>query len=274
MKKISEWDIFKDRTVRIWTAVAAILLFAAGSVFLIWVLYLEMFTGNQRFTLQKVLVESRGFWQGRKELICDILRLKPGETNLFRMDPGAMRNSLLLHEPSIQYVKVVRELPDTLHINIVERVPVALVNSARSPLVVDSEAILMLRERCMNITSSLPVIIGLPNSASYPPGGAIQKFKNAVDLIMLTKTAYPDVRIASISVKQKDQLICAIRYRNGDDIYRVLMPDRNLSQNLQVLVSTLDTMRRTRNPKRVINLLFRNQVIITDAPSAAGSPRS
>ena len=51
-----------------------------------------------------------------------------------------------------------------------------------------------------------------------------------------------------------------------------MMPDRNLAQNLQVLVSTLDTMRRTRNPKRVINLLFRNQVIITGVQPAPRNP--
>ena len=59
MKKISEWEIFKDRSVRIWTALAAILLFAAGSVFLVWVLYLEMCGSPCRKCWWKAAVSGR-----------------------------------------------------------------------------------------------------------------------------------------------------------------------------------------------------------------------
>ena len=266
MKKLSELEFFKKRSVRICGAVAALVLFVGGSVLLAWVLFSQMVTDNPRFTLRRVLVKShdRGFWKGRKDLICEIFRVREGSANLFKLDPGELRKRLLAREPSIQSVRVIRELPDTLYVDIVERTPEALVNGLRSDLVVDSKAILMRRDRCMNISSSsLPVIFGLPNASKYPPGSFIRKFQPAVDLIMLTKTLYPDVRIGAVNVSHKDQLICAIYYKDGKDIYRVTMPDRDLSRNLQILVSTLETMVKNKNPRRNINLLFKNQVIIT-----------
>lgn len=266
MKKLTELEFFKKRAVRIWIAVIALVLFAGGSVFLVWVLSSEMVTANPRFTLRRVLVKShdRGFWKGRKDLICEIFRFREGATNLFRLDPGELRNRLLAREPSVESVRVIRELPDTLYVDIVERTPEALVNGPESDLVVDSKAILMQRNRCMDISSSsLPVILGLPNASAYPPGSAIRKFKPAVDLIMLTRTLYPDIRIGAVNVSHKGQLICAVYYKDGKDIYRVTMPDRDLSRNLQVLVSTLEKMLKEQNPRRNINLLFKNQVIIT-----------
>lgn len=268
MKKLSEMEFFKSRKVRIWTAVTAILLFLIGTAFLIWVLSVEMFTDNPRFKILHVRVTSQdqGFWKGRKDLICDILQIQEGSTNIFNVDPGKLRQRLLEREPSIQSVRIIRELPDTLYVNLVERTPVALVNSFRSRLVVDSKTILMPKDRCMDISSTLPVIFGIPEVAGYPPGSAIHRYRSAVNLICLTKTSYPDLRIGLISVKEKGRLICSIYYKDDPFFYRVTLPDRELSRHLQVLSTTLEEMRKNNNPRRNINLLFRNQVIITGNP--------
>ena len=268
MKKLSEMEFFKSRKVRIWSAVIAIMLFLAGTAFLIWVLSVEMFTANPRFVLRHVRVSSQdhGFWKGRKDLICDILQIREGSTNIFNVDPGKSRQRLLEREPSIQSVRIIRELPDTLYVYLVERTPVALVNSFRSRLVVDSKTILMQKDRCMDISSTLPVIFGIPDVAGYPPGSAIHRYRAAVNLIGLTKTSYPDLRIGLVSVKEKGQLICSIYYKDDPFFYRVILPDRELSRHLQVLATTLEEMRKNNTPRRNINLLFRNQVIITGNP--------
>ena len=265
MKKLSELEFFKKRSVRIWSAVIAIVVAAAGSGILIWLLSMEMFIANPRFVLKHVRVKShaRGFWTGKKELVCSILRIRENETNLFQIRPRDLRKRLLGREPSIRSVRVQRELPDTLYIDIVERTPIALVNGPRSPMVVDSQTILMHRSRCMNISSSLPVIFGLPKVTTYPPGSMIPQFKPAVDLIVLTQTNYPDLRIGAVNVTQAGQLICAIYYKNERDFYRVIMPDRDLSRNLQKLSIALEKIRNSHSPKRNINLMFLDQAIIT-----------
>jgi hypothetical protein len=274
MKKLSDMEFFKSRKVRIWSAVIAILLFLTGTAFLIVVLSYEMFTANPRFVIRHVRVSSQdhGFWKGRKDLICDILQIREGFTNMFNLDPGRLRQRLLDREPSIQSVRIIRELPDTLYVNLVERTPVALVNSFNSRLVVDSKTILMQKDRCMDIASTLPVIFGIPDVSSYPPGSAVHRYQAAVNLILLTRTSYPDLRIGLISVKNKGQLICSIYYQDDPYFYRVIMPDRELSRNLQVLAATLGEMRKNNNPRRNINLLFRNQVIITGNPKPEPEP--
>ena len=110
MKKLSDMDFFKSRKVRIWSAVIAILLFLAGTAFLIGVLSYEMVTANPRFVIRHVRVSSQdhGFWKGRKDLICDILQIREGSTNMFNLDPGKMRRRLLEREPSIQSVRIIR----------------------------------------------------------------------------------------------------------------------------------------------------------------------
>jgi len=273
MKKITDYEFFKKRSVRIGSAVIAILLLLSGSAILIWLLSTEMVTANPRFTLRHVLVKShdRGFWKGQKDLICEIFRIREGATNLFLLNPKELRERLRMREPSIESVQVIRELPDTLYVDIVERTPVALVNSRRSAQVVDSKAILMSKNRCMNISASLPIIFGLPNAANYPPGSAIQKFEPAVNLINLTRTNYPDLRIGAINVSHPGQLICAVYYKEGKDIYRVVMPDQNLSRNLQILCTTLEKMLKSHNPRRNINLMFKGQVIITSSRISGGN---
>ena len=270
MKKLTDYEFFKKRSVRIGSAVIAILLLLSGSGLLIWVLSGEMVTANPRFVLRRVLVKShdKGFWKGQKNLICEIFR--KGTTNLFSLDPKELRERLLLREPSVESVQIIRELPDTLYVDIVERTPVALVNSKKSRQVIDSKTILMDRDRCMNISASLPVIFGLPDAANYPPGSAIQKFEPAVKLINLTRTSYPDIRVGAINVSHPGKLICAVYYKGGKDFYRVEMPDQNLPRSLQVLATTLERMFKSHNPRRNINLLFKNQVIITDSRTPGG----
>ena len=265
MKKISDIEFFKKRSVRIWSAIIALVLLLGGTAILIHVLAAEMCTANPRFKLRHLMVKSheKGFWKGKKDLVSGILRIQEGQTNLFTLKPGQLRQRLLTREPSIQSVRIIRELPDTLYVDIVERTPVARVNGLNSPLVVDSKTILMQKDRCMDLTASLPVIFGLPNASSYPPGSIIQKFQPAVDLIMLTKTAYPDLRIGAINVTRKGQLIYSVYYKNGKDFYRVVMPDHDLTRNLQILSSTLEKLLKSQNRKRNINLLFSGQVIIT-----------
>ena len=279
MKKLSDIEFFKKRSVRIWAAVVAILIFLVGTGLLVLVLSAEMFTANPRFTLRNLRVKSHdhGFWRGKKDLVCEILRIREGETNLFALNPGELRRRLLAREQSIQAVRIIRELPDTMYVEIVERIPVAMVNSPRSRLVVDSNTILMEKDRCMDIASTLPIILGLPNVSSYPPGSAIRKFEAAVNLIRLTKTSYyPDLRIGAINVSEKEQLICAVYYKDDKNVFRVVMPDRQISKSLQVLVSVLEDIHKTGNTRRNINLLFRNQVIITgeDRKPAQPAPHS
>lgn len=265
MKANSETSKPKKRSVKIWIALVLILLVIALLAALYYGLNYSFFYGNQRFTITSVQIKGNGFWKDKKDLLCDILRIKPGVTNLFSIDPGLLRKRLLQREPSIQFAKLTRILPDTLKIEILERIPVALVNSPRSSIVVDSSSILLRKDRCMDISYSLPVIVGLPNASNYPAGSKVKQFEPAVQLIMLTRTSYPDIRIAGISIVRKNTLFCGLFYKNQSepkDMYRVQLPTKDLPRHLRALTTVLEQMRNNNSPKRSIDLRFKNQAII------------
>ncbi|MBQ9336947.1 MAG: FtsQ-type POTRA domain-containing protein [Lentisphaeria bacterium] len=275
MKKISDIEFFKKRSVRIWSAVIAIIVFLSGTALLVWLLSSQMVTDNPRFVLNRVLVRSHdgGFWHGRKNLVCDILRIREGESNLFRLDPGEMRKRLLEREPSIQSVRVIRELPDTLNVEITERIPVARLNE-NSNLVIDAHTILMEKSRCMNLTASLPVILADAGTMKYPPGAAVSKFRPIVKLINLTRTSFPDLKVGTILIVQKQYLKCTIHYKNEREYYIVTLPPDDLMRHLNILVATLEQLRREKSPKRNIDLRFNKQVKITGVVRPVQDPRS
>ena len=265
--KTPNFQTFRKRSWAVWCAVAIILLLLAGAVLFVWKVSVNMFAENPRFTLTEVRINGNrnGFWTDKKEQICSMLQLRPGLINLFSLEPSVMR-AKLLREPSIESATVTRILPDTLEIGIVERIPIALINSPRSRYVTDAACILMQKGRCMNIDYSLPIIIGLRNEQNFVPGMKASALKGAVDLIELTRTRWPEIRVASVSITQADTLICAIYYKNRigtDEIYRVVMPDSNIETSLKRLLQVLEHILETRNKARYINLNYKGQAVLT-----------
>ena len=287
MTKLSEIEFFKRRSVRIWSVLIAIAVFLAGTSLLVWLLSSRMVTDNPRFTLNRVVVRSHlgGYWHGRKNLVCDILRIREGESNLFRLNPGEMRKRLLEREPSIQSVWIIRELPDTLNIEITERIPIARLSDARldprsSNLVIDAHTILMDKSRCMNLVASLPVIVATPQDLRYPPGASVSKFRPIVKLINLTRTAFPDLKVGTILLVEKQYLKCTIHYKNEQQYYIVTLPPEDLMRHLNVLTATLEKLRSEqkqnpgKKPPRNIDLRFDKQVKITGTVRPAPDCRS
>lgn len=257
----------KKKSVWIWLAIGIILLLLAGSVLFIWKMSVNMFEGNPRFTLAEVRINGNknGFWTNKKEQICSMLQLRPDLTNLFSLNLGALK-AKLTREPAIESVTVSRILPDTLTIDIVERIPIALINSPRSHYVTDADCILMQKGRCMDISYSLPIIIGLRNEQNFVPGMKAGALKGAVELIELTRTKWPEIRVASVAITRPNTLICAIYYKNrigSDEIFRVVMPDTNIETSLKRLLQVLEHILETRNKARHINLDFKGQAVLT-----------
>lgn len=261
MKKIALFEFFKKRSVKIWCAVLVLLFSLGVLLFLIFFVSKSMFDENPRFTLKEVRVESRGFWNGKKDPVCGILRIKPGSTNLFSMDPGEMRKRLLMREPSIEQLQILRILPDTLLIRIQERTPVAQLYNSKPLLFLDSNCILMLAERSMDIGKSLPVISGLRNMNSYPPGGEVKLFSPAADLIVLVNRSYPQIRLIHISVGKEDRLVCVVQYYASR--FLVEMPNKNLSRSLRALLTNLEMIRKDKRSERRINLMFKDQAVLS-----------
>ena len=242
---------------------AFLLLFVCGTVFGANALYEAWFPGNGRLVLRRLQISSRGYWNGRENELMRRLGLRPG-TTLFSLDPRAIRESLE-RIPCVESARVYRVLPDTLHVEIVERIPRASLLKPGSPLVVDENAVIMTRSESLayNGKLELPVITGI-RSSGMTPGVSYPKLRPALGLIMLTLRRYPMFRISTVSMVSPDSMVCYFLYRGGRSHYRAVLPVR--SRGMEFLLSALESaiieVRRSGDGQRNFNLTYDGQVVV------------
>lgn len=255
----------KKRSSKILLALFVIFAIAAGCLFLFWYSARGMFYENRRFVLRQVTLHSAGWWNGKEKVLCEILNLNPGTTNLFSVRLDDLRRILRQTEPGIQAVSVRRVLPDTLEFHIVERIPRAFINGKNSELLFDTECVVIRKDKCVNLSLILPVIQGIPNADKLTPGDRVESVNRAMELILLTLTLCPDIRMRVVCPLGRDQLICAFYYKDRQapgELFRAYMYDSDLPGNLNKLLTALERIRATNSSKREIDLRYRNLGVI------------
>lgn len=254
----------QKRSIRILLALAVIALILIGFVILIWVAAHRLFDRNHRFAITSVYVNSTGFWRGKEKEIATLANITPGITNQFSLDLKTLRARILELEPSIETISVRRELPDTIYFRITERIPRAFINAPGSPILLDSNGVIIRSDRCINVAQNLPVIVGLRQQNGFVLGSKMKQAEDAINLLSLTATECPDIRIASISVRDRRQMICALFYKNDlNTLFKVYFPvQNNLKEPMEKLIAALERIRATGSDKRTIKLLFKDQVVL------------
>ncbi|MBR2364243.1 MAG: FtsQ-type POTRA domain-containing protein, partial [Lentisphaeria bacterium] len=190
-----------------------------------------------------------------------------GSDNLFAFNLRDL-SARLRTRPSIESVSVVRVLPDTLVVRIMEREPRALINSAQSPYVVDVNGTLMLRTECMDISSSLPVISGIRDLAMLKTGMKVTEAAAPMEMLRIIKTSWPDIRVLKVVVRPKN-MICSVKYKSFPEPFRVELPKKNIPGKVRELATALDRIVNTASTKRNINLMYENRAVLTDLPGSA-----
>jgi len=252
----------KNKYVRIGLVLTCIMIFISTVILLFFVTNRALFSKNEHLILRHVKVASPGWWNGKSTKVSDILKLKLGESNLFEFKLNELRKKLE-KEPSIAKVSMARFIPDTLQINITERIPRAFLSSKKSPWVADSTGIVMSRSSCLNLDKELPVILGVKKK-NLTPGMELPELKPALDIFMLTKTDFPDLFITALSLKEPDQLIFILRYKSRyADPYTIQMPRTQLKFMLKLLKTAIIRSQQNRDSRRKINLLFDGNVIFS-----------
>ena len=250
-----------SRKGRIILGAVVLVLGSAAVAFLSWFSYYELFPGNARFTLRHVEVNSRGWWKGKSAYIAAIADLKPGSTGLFQLNLPEIR-SRLLQEPSIENLIVARKLPDTLSFTITERIPRALLGNPKSPFVLDSSGVVIHRDKCVKIDGNLPVIqyFREPIPAF---GSRFDRLKPSVDLIMLTITDFPEIRIGSINAANTDYLLFSMYYQNDfTRLYRVYLPVKDMKAGLTHLMAAMPSVLRPGETRTTIDLRYEGRVTL------------
>ena len=241
--------------------VLLLLLGAAGIAFFgIYGARRFLFSGNDRFRLREIEVRSGGYWQDKAPQLAARIGIHPGE-NLFRIDPGELRRRLLAI-PGIEESEVLRILPDTLHLRVIERVPRAVLGNPRSEWVVDETGAVIPRLESMSASVPLPVILGISTSG-VKAGMVLETLRPALELIMLTVRSFPDISIIAVNVRNPERLEFFMRFR-GQKSCKVILPVRN--QNFTYLLSALQSAiiyaERQGDTRGTFDLSFGRNVII------------
>lgn len=218
-----------------------------------WGLSRILFTGNERFVLRRV--ELNGLDAGLTGPLMAYLKLTVGRDNLFDLDLAAARRKI----EKISYIKsanVYRVLPDTLKIDVVQRVPVAYLSEHNSQWVVDEDSIVMNRKYCMKLKYSLPVISGV-EYGKLRSGEKLPGLAPGVKLLKLAACDFRKFKICSITLEDPRKIVFIMIVERH--AYKVLMPRRNLKELLQVLHDAL--RQKQGDYKSTIDLTYSNQVI-------------
>ena len=262
-KKISPRGEDKQKKKKWRGALLALLLIAAviaAVLFAVFGAAKLLFTANPRFQLRETRVSGPGYWKEHPEELARRIKLKKG-VNLFALDLRAVRKQIR-EIPNVDNCSVMRVLPDTLVINIVERVPRAILGRARSPWLVDGNAVVIPRSQFGKQLGHLPVIKDVKLTGAQA-GKTFKKVKQAVDLVMTTVHSFPDFQIHSISLRDPEKMLIYLRYRNFP-IYQVTLPvkNRGLSFSLIALQSAIINARERGETRIHYDLSYDNKVVI------------
>ena len=180
----------------------------AGGVFGGRAAWRALFAENDFFLIRQIEVTTDGtLGVGH---ILEYAEVQTG-TNLLAIHPGQIREGLL-RVPVIAQAQVGRRLPDTLLIEVTERVAVARLGrpGAGSPLAVDAEGHVL---GPSSVRAGLPVILGVRDTG-LRPGDQVQDGMLAEALTVLDLCNRSEMRrelvVASIDVSHDDQLVVGL----------------------------------------------------------------
>ena len=243
-----------------------LLVLLIGCVAALWWLKHRMFEKNPRFTLQHVQVESSGYWGKdavKRNALIRKLDLRTGRQNIFDLDLQKLRKQLR-SLPNVADAQLHTELPDTLVINIEERVPRAFLGRLNSQLVVDANAMVMNARECFGVHPRMPVIVGMPHR-SMRPGVIHPALREALNLIM-TVQRYKCFSVALVNLSRSGELFVLMDYRNNKSQirrYHVTMLTGNYPETLDILRSAIEDARRHGDDRTKIDMSFKGQVVMS-----------
>ena len=220
--KVAARTVERRRTARrrIGGILALVVGLPALAVGLIWggnEAWRAMFTENNFFQIRQIEVTTDGDLQAAN--IQEYAKVRKG-LNLFAVRPEAIRASLL-SVPVIASAQVGRRLPDTLIIEVAERVAVARLGrpGSGSPLAVDPSGHVL---GPSSVRASLPVILGVRDTG-LRPGDVVSD--------PMLKDALTVLDICNQSAMRREMVVATIDLGNEE------MLDVGLMSGEQVLLS-------------------------------------
>jgi hypothetical protein len=223
----------------------------------------KLFSSNSLFTVRKVEIVGEGdivsYFMNEKK------QIREGTSNLFSFDLAALRDEFMKQRFAAKYksMELTRILPDTLRVQVVERVPVARLTGSGA-LVADAEGFVF---GLGTGRQALPVLMGYPASPPLPGERLQGNACAAVALLDLCEQTglSRDLLIGSIDVTGGfrgrpddlrvyllDKVEADIWWPHGDTFTAASM--QNLRERLAFLGRVLAWCRENGKRARTVNL--------------------
>ena len=292
MSALKKANIKMSRKTKIIIGIVITIALLCGIVIGLFLAWRNMFRQNDRFLVLRVNVtsaEGQGKWHGKvKEVMPIVIDAKkdakdPSSSdtekkipekkinqkellNLFDLDLKVLREKLE-EVPEIEKVEIRRVLPDTLDIQITERVPVAFIERVNGPLLIDRDGVVIRRSHAIDISGVIPVIV--THKKELPaPGEVFEDVKPVLEFIQLTKKVadYSSLRIMRMDLLKDDFVTIKIHFSgDADDWYLIKnVPTDDPSEGMDRILSGIELAKKER--LREIDLRFAKQAVLTRNP--------
>ncbi len=222
----------------------------------------QLFSSNRHFTLRRVVVKSGGWWKSRDGEVCSLLGLARGESNLFGTDLYAARRKIE-DEPAVASASVYKILPDTLVVEITERVPKAYVFFYGNKLVVDEDSVVMHTDSCVSFSRDLPVITGFKTEeVDLLPGNVLPQVVPALDFLDAAGVETPRVTVSRISLSNEKEFNVNISDTSSGRSYDLLISRADMRQKLAELEMVLEEIELIEGDVKTIDMRYKDQAVL------------
>lgn len=273
--KVRSHKAIQHRNKRILVVVSKVVLWllaVAGIIYGVRYGGKRLFFDNPDYRLAKIDVRTDGMLQ--RELILQTADLREG-VNIFSVNLAHVHDSLQ-QLPQVDEVQVVRNMPDTIDISIVERKPVAWITSEKEfgnpfasegAFLVDARGVLMREKKLLPEYLGLPVIAGCANE-SLEPGKVVESFeaKAALDLLKLSTRSFMQTRFQIREINVAKGYCLEVTDKNHT---RVIFGFDELDAQLQRLEQFLVWADDAKREIETMNLMVQRNIPVTFAKTAA-----
>ena len=222
----------------------------------------SLFERNANFTIKRVVVRSGGWWEKHKSEVLRILGVTPGVSNLFACDLPSLRKKLE-KQPSIESVEVSRIIPDTLLVDINERIPYAFLHWRGNTKVVDSNCMVMSTSSCVNVGRDLPVVTGFTSKKEdLIPGAKLSQATPAIKLIDEASKLAPAIRFERISLNSPDYFKTYISVSPSGRHFTLYLSRKNVDVKLAALAKLLPRLVSKSSKTKIIDMRYKGQAVV------------
>ncbi|MCK5529426.1 MAG: FtsQ-type POTRA domain-containing protein [Kiritimatiellae bacterium] len=219
----------------------------------------KLYSRNSTFVIKHI--EIKGSLMMSPALVREYTKLDEG-LNLFAINIKQIRNDFLRRSPSVKFMDISRDLPDTLEINIIERIPLAKLGK-RGPLVVGRYGMIFVFK---GPTSQLPVLWGYDSRRARP---GVKVFGIAQAALETLRAIDEDpslgLDVARVNVSHKDHLFLHL---TDGKVIKLAWNDMGMQTDIsqQELLKVLDKVSIALHSKRGMNLILLDATLDNDMP--------